>query len=134
MNDLINRKEVINLLCNLHIDNIAVNDKRVTDYIRELPCAEESELFVKLPIKVGDTVYTNCCMSGWYFRAKDAPYKAKVVFIGLNNSEETGGGLFNVEFERGYMLQFNFSDLGRTVFLTKEEAEFTLKGDLYNGN
>jgi hypothetical protein len=37
MDDLIRRKEVINLLCNLHIDNIAVNGKRVTDYIRELP-------------------------------------------------------------------------------------------------
>jgi hypothetical protein len=39
MGDLISKKEVINLLCNLHIDNIAVNDKRVTEYIEELPPA-----------------------------------------------------------------------------------------------
>lgn len=37
MNDLVSRKEVLNLLCNLHIDNIAVNDKRITSYVRELP-------------------------------------------------------------------------------------------------
>jgi hypothetical protein len=84
---------------------------------------EKSGAIVRLPVKLGDTVYTSCCMSGWYFRAKDAPYSAKVVFIGLNNSEEYGGGLFNVELGRGYMLQFSFSDIGKTVFLTREEAE-----------
>lgn len=41
--DLISKKDVINLLCNLHIDNIAVNDKKVTEYIRELPCAYNVE-------------------------------------------------------------------------------------------
>lgn len=40
MSDLISRSEVINLLMNLHIDNIAVNDKRITEYIRELPTIE----------------------------------------------------------------------------------------------
>lgn len=40
MSDLISRKEAINMLCNLHIDNVAVNGKRVTEYIRELPSVE----------------------------------------------------------------------------------------------
>ena len=40
MSDLISRSEVIDILCNLHIDNIAVNDKRVTEYIKELPTVE----------------------------------------------------------------------------------------------
>lgn len=44
--DLISKKEVINLLCNLHIDNIAVNDKRVTEYIREMPTAYDVEKVV----------------------------------------------------------------------------------------
>lgn len=80
------------------------------------------------PCKVGDTVYTNLAMRGWYYRDKDRPYSAKVVFIGLNNFEEMGGGLFNVAYEKdGNMLQFRFSDIGKTVFLTKEEAEQKLK-------
>ena len=80
------------------------------------------------PCKVGDTVYTNLAMRGWYYRDKDRPYSAKVVFIGLNNSEEMGGGLFNVAYEKdGNMLQFRFSDIGKSVFLTKEEAEKALR-------
>ena len=46
-NDLISKKEVINLLCNLHIDNISVNDKRVTEYIREMPCAYDMKKVVE---------------------------------------------------------------------------------------
>ena len=81
------------------------------------------------PCKVGQTVYTNFAMQGWYYRAKDRPYSAKIVFMGLNNSEEMGGGLINVLFKKnGNMIQFNFSDIGKTVFLTKEEAEQALKG------
>jgi hypothetical protein len=84
--------------------------------------------FIELPCAVGDTVYTNTAMQGWYYRDKDRPYSAKIVFIGLNNSEEMGGGLFNVEYEKdGNMLQFRFSDIGKTVFLTKEKAEKALK-------
>lgn len=85
---------------------------------------EEQGLLVKLPLKVGDTVYTPLSMSGWYLRKSDSPYKAKVVFIGLNDSKEMGYGLFNVVYEsRGCMMQFNFSDIGKTVFTSKEEVE-----------
>lgn len=77
-----------------------------------------------LPVKVGDTVYTNFAMRGWYFRDKDRPYSARVCFIGLNDSEEMGGGLFNVVYgKHDNMMQFRFSDIGKSVFLTKEEAE-----------
>lgn len=79
------------------------------------------------PVKIGDTVYTNLAMQGWYLRKKDRPYDAKVVFIGLNGSEEMGGGLFNVVCDNGeHMWQFSFSDIGNTVFLNKEEAEAIL--------
>lgn len=89
---------------------------------------EEHGKFIKLPCKVGDIVWSIVSMSGWYLRKKDMPYEAKVVFIGLNNSEEMGGGLFNVSYEKNlYMMSFNFSDIGKTVFLTKEEAENALK-------
>ena len=70
------------------------------------------------PCDIGDTVYTNCRMKGWYFREKDKPYEAKIVFIGLNGVDN----FMNVDFGNGHMLQFPFSEIGKTVFLTREEA------------
>lgn len=92
-------------------------------------CKELSELHkscsssLKLPCKVGDTVYTNISIQGWYFRKENRPYKAKVVFIGINGVEN----FINVDFGNGRMLRFNFSDIGKTVFLTQEEAEAALR-------
>lgn len=71
-----------------------------------------------LPCDIGDTIYTNCRMQGWYFREKDKPYKAKIVFIGLNGVDN----FMNVDFGDGHMLQFPFSEIGKMVFLTEEEA------------
>lgn len=90
--------------------------------------AEEKGLLHRTPIAIGQTVYTNFAMSGWYLRNKDKPYKAKVVFIGLNLTQEEGGGFFNIAYEKlGCMMQFRFSDIGKGVFLTKEEAEAALQ-------
>lgn len=77
---------------------------------------------IVLPCKVGDSVYTNVSMQGWYMRMKDRPYKAKIAFIGINGTDN----FINVTFENGNMLQFKFSDFGKTVFLTREEAEKAL--------
>lgn len=75
------------------------------------------------PVKVGDTVYTNCSMQGWYLRNKDRPYKATVVYMGINSEKD----YMNVVFEKGeYMLSFEFDKIGKTVFLTREEAEKAL--------
>ena len=96
--------------------------------LAEYEDAEEQGLLLRLPCKLGDTLWTNRTMRGWYFKSKDAPYPVRVVFIGLNDSEEMGYGLFNVEFEKaGCMLDFNFSDIGKTVFLTKEAAIEAMK-------
>lgn len=78
-----------------------------------------------LPCKVGDTVYTNASMQGWYMRQKDRPYEAKIVFIGVNNVDN----FMNVVLKNDNMLQFNFSQIGKTVFLTREEAEAKWKED-----
>ena len=76
------------------------------------------------PVKIGDTVYTNCSMQGWYLRSKDRPYKAKVVYMGINGTKN----FMNVVYEKGeYMLSFDFDKIGKTVFLTREEAEKALK-------
>lgn len=101
-------------------DCIPIND----DYIGNLADYLLANGGIALPCKVGDTVYTNISMQGWYMRKKDRPYKAEVVFIGINNVDN----FMNVKFENGNMLQFNFSQIGKTVFLSKEEAERALKG------
>ena len=85
---------------------------------------EEQAKLRKLPCAVGDTVYTNCSMQGWRFRKKDRPYAAKVVFVGIGREH----GYINVDFGEGHMLQFKFSDLGKTAFLTRGAAEAARSG------
>ena len=72
------------------------------------------------PCNIGDTVYTNHSVQGWYFRRRDLPYKAEVVHIGISNGVNN---YINVDFGNGHMLQFKFSDIGKTVFLARQEAE-----------
>ena len=96
--------------------------------VEELAQAKQSGRMTITPCGVGDTVWTNFAMSGWYFRDKDKPYSAKVVFVGLNGSEGMGGGLFHVVYgKRENMMSFLFSDIGKDVFFTREEAEKALE-------
>ena len=75
-------------------------------------------------VKIGDTVYTNVSWQGWYLRDKDKPYKAKVVYIGINGSEN----YVNVVYENNdNMLTFTFDEIGDRIFLTREAAEKALK-------
>ena len=62
--------------------------------------AEESGLLHKTDVAIGQTVYTNFTMKGWYLRDAARPYHAKVVFIGLNDVEEEGGGFFNISYKK----------------------------------
>ena len=78
---------------------------------------------IEMPCYVGDTMYTNHSMQGWYMYRKNRPYEAKVVFVGINGVDN----FMNVELGEGKMLQFRFSDIGKKVFLTKSEAEAALK-------
>lgn len=84
---------------------------------------EEQGKLPKLPCAIGDEVYTNTSMQGWYFRKENRPYKAEVVFIGISETDN----YINVDFGNGHMLQFKFSDIGKTVFLTHKEAEAELQ-------
>ena len=95
--------------------------KKLSEY-RNL---EEQGLLLKLPCNVGDTVYTNFSMQGWYMRKKDRPYKAKIVFVGINGEDN----FMNVDLGKGAMLSFKFSEIGKTVFLTEQEAQAALEGE-----
>ena len=80
---------------------------------------EEEGRIIELPCAIGDTLYTNFAVQGWYFRGKNKPYATKVVFIGINGVDN----FLNVAYENGNTLQFNFSDIGKKIFLTREEAK-----------
>lgn len=113
-------------ICNKTESDIYLGNKEGAVELYCVEFADESQ-YIKLPCKVGDTVYTNIAISGSYLRMKDRPYACKVVFIGLNDSEKYGGGFINIEYSNGYMWQFKFSDIGKTVFLTKKAAEKALR-------
>jgi len=115
-------KESIGLIALFYRNLWAMADLR--ERLKEYEDLEELGLLLKLPCKVGDTVYTNTSMQGWYFRKGNRPYEAKIVFIGINGADN----FINVDFGNGHMLQFKFSEIGKTVFLTQAEAEEALKG------
>lgn len=90
--------------------------------LKEYEDAEEAGLLVRLPCKVGDTLYTNQMVSGWYLRKVNRPFPVDVCFIGINGQDN----FFNVDYRCGHMAEFKFSDIGKTIYLTKEEAEQAL--------
>lgn len=111
-------------VCQYHIDE--ETDMRVDDGVCN-NFTDRSE-WAHLPCKVGDTVFTNLRVVGDYLRVTDAPYAAKVIFIGLNNSKEMGYGFINIEYTKTErQVQFYFSDIGTKAFLTREEAEEVLE-------
>ena len=114
------RKRLIELLLKgtYGTDNLKLKDKLSAKTIIDIANYLLGNKCKSLPCDIGDTVYTNCRMQGWYFKEKDKPYKAKIVFIGLNGVDN----FMNVDFGNGHMLQFPFSQIGKMVFLTKEEA------------
>jgi hypothetical protein len=72
------------------------------DYIN----LEEQGLLIKLPCKVGTKVFEICTHCGWY--AMDIPTTYSI--------QER---VFNYEY---------INDIGKTIFLTREEAEKALEG------
>lgn len=95
--------------------------KKLADYEN----MEEDGKLLKLPCKPGDTVYTNLSVQGWYMRKDKRPYKARVTYIGLSENPEFN--CFNVLYGDGKMWQFKFSDIGKTVFMTEDEAKEALE-------
>jgi hypothetical protein len=93
--------------------------------------AEEQGLLLRLPCKVGDTVYElrKCNDNNGVYRiflfsmvVKDiSPY-------GTLRQYKSGDCVWNIYAESDYTYMYkSFYDFGKTVFLTKSEAEQTLK-------
>lgn len=90
-------------------------------------CFLDESKIIELPCKVGDYVYSIFSRRCWHLSNKDSPPKAKVVFVGLTNSDDMGGGYFEVLYEDNETWTFYFSDIGKLVFHIREEAEQALK-------
>lgn len=76
------------------------------------------------PCKVGDTVF---CLS--YDEYGIAPIdKGEVYAVSINE----GTNWFSVRYISGLRYDHTWEDFGRTVFLTREEAEKALKGAIGN--
>lgn len=84
--------------------------------------AEKDGRLVVLPCRLGGTVYANFALRGDYLREKDKPYPCEVVFIGLSKEP-----FLHIQFKNGRVFPVNFSEVGKSVFLTREEAEAALK-------
>ena len=83
---------------------------KVQDRLAELPC------------RLGGTVYANFALRGDYLREKDKPYPCEVVFIGLSKEP-----FLHIQFQNGRIFPVKFSEVGKTVFATREAAEAALK-------
>lgn len=127
--DVAKRKYMEGMLCHANPDDGKLDDcikcgreyEQLVDWLEELKeykkLETESKL-IKSPIGIGDVVYTNMKPCGWYLREANKPYKAKVVFIGVNGVDN----FFNVQYESGNMWEFKFSDIGNIVFLNPHDA------------
>lgn len=91
--------------------------------LNELAQAEKDGRLVVLPCKVGDTVWANIAIVGDRYKASDRPYQVEVVFIGIGGN----GGFFHAQYTNGRIFPFDFDKIGKTVFLTREEAKAALK-------
>lgn len=82
---------------------------------------EEQNRLIKLPCAVGDEFY---CI--WRNKGQNPIQKMQVKKIEIH---ERKGIVIQMEFvgNRGCLFRFYEDDFGKTVFLTREEAETTLK-------
>ena len=86
-----------------------------TDRLRELAEADKDGRVVVLPCKVGDVVY------GFYGEKTILPMVAKWI------ETNTDGWCIAVQYVPMAPRFYQFSDFGKTVFLTREEAEKALE-------
>ena len=93
------------------------------DRLRELAQADREGRCVVLPVKLGDKVYRIM------YRVNEETQKAeKCVDAGTVDFIQSVPDLF---VSNGFV--YKFTEIGKTVFLSREEAEAALKGENENG-
>lgn len=91
------------------------------DRLLELALADKEERLMVLPCKVGDTVYSTLDDLGH-------SYKCEVTGVYLSRREHESYVELDPVSYRGSRYGASFGAFGKTVFLTREEAEAALEG------
>ena len=100
-----------------------LGDEYGLDRLRELVQADREGRCVVLPVKLGDKVYRIM------YRVNEETQKAeKCVDAGTVDFIQSVPDLF---VSNGFV--YKFTEIGKTVFLSREEAEAALKGENENG-
>lgn len=104
------------------------------DRLREWAKAEQEGRLVVLPCKVGDTVY-KINRGDYAHHWKLFVQEGTVTEISWKNnrSGKDLGFAIIVRFNYEARVRFKFSNIGKTVFLTREEAETALAGERKDG-
>jgi hypothetical protein len=96
------------------------------DRLHEWAKAEQEDRLVVLPCKVGDTVYSTLDDLGH-------SYKCEVTGVYLSRREHESYVELDPISYRGSKYGASFGAFGKTVFLTREEAEAALAGERKDG-
>lgn len=110
-----------------HPVNARILTYEEADKWQEYKNLEEQGLLVRLPCKVGDVVWELClCDDGNY---KIFPMIVKTISeYGTLRQVKKDVTIWNIYAESDYTYVYkNFTDFGKTVFITKEEAEKKLE-------
>ena len=100
---------------------------KASEKLAEYEDLEEQALLMRLPCKVGDTVWELClCDDGNY---RIFPMIVKTISeYGTLKQVKKGITIWNIYAESDYTYMYkSFADFGKTVFSTKEEAEKKLE-------
>lgn len=94
---------------------------KLAERLKSYEDAEEQDRLVKLPCKVGDTLYS---------ALGEKVLKSEVISVKYHCEAENHGVFIRERIiidTDDFETEINFSDIGKTVFLTKSEAEAKLK-------
>ena len=110
--------------CLTDIDRIAIK-------LCDLEGKIEQGKIVEMPCKVGDIVYTAHWHWGTYIKGDIMPYQITNITITQNKKGVWTKKYRAMEVQNGktidWQLNFEFDAIGKTVFLTQEEAERALE-------
>lgn len=107
------------LLCANDITNLYEDFKNKSDVEERCLYFKDKSTMLELPCKVGDTVY-DITLAGLTKKKAD---KIEVFSITMLNTAKRLHFCFHCHNSKKATISFELQDIGKTIFLTKEEAE-----------